>query len=223
MSVDQDLFEMSPEPVIRFEKLGGQIPVILVDNFYRRPDEIREMALGLQFEPPAYPYPGKLALIPLPNRSLSEVMHNVLKLVNLEYLSRVPPIAQNGRTIAAFRKLNTDFAIVDVHPDELTPGQRRPHVDPVPVFGLIYLNREDRGGTLFFNRKAPVGGEAPGGGYVTASNEDFELVGRIEPAYNRMAIYPGFVPHSGEIAGDWIRREERFKNPRLTQRLIFRP
>ncbi len=32
---------------------------------------------------------------------------------------------------------------------------------------------------------------------------------------------PEFVPHSGEIAGAWIRSDERFTNPRLTQRLLF--
>ena len=53
------------------------------------------------------------------------------------------------------------------------------------------------------------------------SRDGFELCGRIAPVFNRLAIYPGFVLHSGEIAGDWIRSDERFSNPRLTQRLIF--
>lgn len=222
MRMDENLFELSPELDIRFEKLGGKIPVLLVDNFYRRPNDLREIALSLDYERLPTPYPGKLAVIPTPNRSLTVVMRKVLELVNGKYLPRVP-IAKNGQPIAAFRTLYTDFAVVDVHPDDLTPVQRNPHVDPVPVFGLVYLNPEERGGTLFFNRKAPIGEKAPGTGYVTASNREFELVGRIEPSYNRMAIYPGFVPHSGEIEGDWIRGDERFKNPRLTQRFRFHP
>jgi hypothetical protein len=48
-------------------------------------------------------------------------------------------------------------------------------------------------------------------------------MGRIEAAFNRLAIYPGFVPHSGEIVGEWIKTDERFTNPRLTQRLVFMP
>ena len=223
MSVDQDLFEMSAELDIRFDMLGGKIPVILVDNFYRRPDDIRDLALSLPYVPPSYPYPGKIASIPLPNRSLSDVKRKLLELINRDYLPRIPPIAKDGQTIAVFRKLRTDFAVVDVHPDELTARQRRPHVDPVPVFGLVYLNREERGGTLFFQRRKAVGAKAPGAGYVTVDSEGFNFVGRIEPAYNRMAIYPGYVPHSGDIAGDWIRGEERFKSPRLTQRLLFSP
>ncbi len=39
----------------------------------------------------------------------------------------------------------------------------------------------------------------------------------------RLVIYPGIVPHSGEIAGDWIHGEERFRYPRLTQRFTFFP
>ena len=222
MHMDQDLFELSPGLDIRFEKLGGRVPVILVDDFYRRPDDIREAALTLGFEKPSTPYPGKIAEIPGDNRSLTEVMARVLKLVNGEYLKRVR-IAAKGQAIAAFRRLYTDFAVVDVHPDDLTAVQRNPHVDPVPVFGLVYLNPEERGGTLFFERKGPPGGTPVSTGYVTATNENFELIGRIEPAYNRLAIYPGFVLHSGEIEGDWIRGDERFNKPRLTQRFRFHP
>lgn len=222
MSVNEDLFEVSPELEIRFEQLGGKVPVILVDNFYRRPDDVREMALGLNFVSPDQPYPGKLATIPLPNSSLLEVVRKVLELVNRKYLPRVP-IAVNGKTIVAFRRLITDFAVVDVHPDDLRPGQQRPHVDPVPVFALIYLNREQRGGTLFFQKRKAAGAKAAGAGYVRASDEAFKFVARIEPAYNRLAIYPGFIPHSGEIEGDWILGDERFKSPRLTQRFQFLP
>lgn len=222
MHMDEDLFELSPELDIRFEKLGGRVPVILVDGFYRRPDDIREMALTLNFEQPPTPYPGKIAEIPGTNRSLAEVMSRVLGLVNRKYLQQVP-IARNGQPIAKFGRLYTDFAVVDVHPDDLTPVQRNPHIDPVPVFGLVYLNPEERGGTLFFDRRPPTGEKTASTGYVTGSTREFELVGKIEPAYNRMAIYPGFVLHSGEIEGDWIRGEERFTNPRLTQRFRFHP
>lgn len=223
MRENEDLFEMSAELKIRFEKLGGKIPVILIDNFYRRPDELREMALGLTYAPPSYPYPGKLASIPLPNRSLTQLARKLLVLVNRDYLPRSPPILKEGQPIEAFRRLDTDFGIIDVHPDDLSAVQRRPHIDPVPVFGLVYLSRQDRGGTMFFNQLKTTGTEDRRAGYVTASDEEFKFIGRIEPAYNRMAIYPGFVPHSGDISGDWIKGDDRFTNPRLTQRILFRP
>jgi hypothetical protein len=72
----------------------------------------------------------------------------------------------------------------------------------VPIFGLVYLNHEERGGTLFFRRSVQVAQSGPSPGYVTEDRDGFELAGRIEPRFNRLAIYPGFVPHSGDISGD---------------------
>ena len=221
MILAPDLFAVSANPEPRFEFIAGKVPVLIIDNFYARPDEIRSSALQLHYEPPPYPYPGRLASIEA-NPSLNAVRSSVLALANREYLPRVPPIAADGKPIPAFGKLITDFARTELHPDELSNVQRIPHVDPVPVFGLVYLNREERGGTLFFRQKAKVPAGA-GEGYITGSTAEFELCGRIEGRFNRLAIYPGFVPHSGEISGDWIRGEERFTEPRLTQRFVFLP
>lgn len=223
MTEDHSLFQSPAELDVQLIRVGGEIPVIQIDDFFDRPDDIREAALRLPYQTPPYPYPGKLASVPEPNRSLSELKRKLLQLVNRAYLPRVPPISQDGRRVSAFRQVHIDFAVVDVHPDDLSQEQRLPHTDPVPVFGLVYLNREERGGTLFFKQKASGKEMAGGHGYVTASNEAFELLGRIEPAYNRLVIYPGFIPHSGEIAGDWIIGTARFDSPRLTQRLVFLP
>jgi hypothetical protein len=220
MQIDEDLFRLSPALDMRMTTAGGVIPIILVDNVYERPDEIREMALALPFAAPGYPYPGKIA-VPPPSASLQAVTQWALQTANSHYLPNVPPIAGGGQPITAFRQVQTDFAIIDVHPDELTPTQRLPHVDPVPIFGLIYLNREERGGTLFFQPTTEP--EESQAGYITDSNRAFKLLGRIEAAFNRMAIYPGFIPHTGQIAGEWIESEERFHNPRLTQRFVFFP
>lgn len=220
--LSKDLFRPSRECRAKFKTIGGKVPVILIDGLYEKPDEVREAALRLDFEPPSYPYPGRLAEPP-PSKSLDAVKSWALHLANREYLTRVPPISAGGRRITGFSRVKTDFAIVDVHPDDLSPPQRLPHIDPVPVFGLVYLNREPRGGTLFFEQVGDPTEKDPGDGYLVESNDDFELQGRICPAFNRLAIYPGFVPHSGDIAGDWIADERRFESPRLTQRFIFFP
>jgi hypothetical protein len=91
----------------------------------------------------------------------------------------------------------------------------------VPLFGLVYLNEEDRGGTLFFRPRSCHSALPAHSGYQTDSDEFAELVGKIEGRFNRLAIYPGFILHTGEIKGDWIDGEERFSAPRLTQRLMF--
>jgi hypothetical protein len=222
MTVDENLFELARDQKVRFELLGGAVPVVIVDNVYARPNDIRGMALRLSYSTPPYPYPGKLA-VPPTTPSLTHLTNWALSLVNEHYLPRIPPILGHGRKITAFQKLHTDFGIVDVHPADLSETQRIPHVDPVPVFGLVYLNEEERGGTLFFEEVAGSAPEDNGAGYMTRTNAQFRVRAHIESAFNRLAIYPGFVPHSGEISGDWIETEQRFESPRLTQRLVFFP
>ena len=219
-----DLFATGRGLVPRLETLGGRIPVILIDGVYAEPERVREQALTLDYRQPPYPYPGRIGAIPAGIASLEAFKRHLLGLVNGQYLPRIPPIkAPDGRTITAFARVETDFGIIDVHPDELAPFQRQPHTDPVPIFGLIYLNQEERGGTMFFE-SGDVTKITPGrSGYFGEGDSEFRLCGKIEGRYNRMAIYPGFVPHTGEIAGDWIASEERVMRPRLTQRFLFFP
>jgi hypothetical protein len=189
---------------------------------FANPAAIRETALRLQFHKPEYPYPGKIAEPDNSDPSLRKFLNKVLELVNGEYLPRVPSIIQAGKPISEFTRVEPDFAITDVYPDELQSVQRAPHVDPVAIFGLVYLNVVDRGGTLFFSRSGQ-GASQERDGYFLEGDAEYAYVGKIEGQFNRLAIYPGFVPHTGEIVGDWIRTDERFSSPRLTQRLVFFP
>lgn len=223
MATDAALFALSKNLAPNFEVLGGKVPALIVDNFYAHPDALRAFALDQSFEAPPYPYPGRLAAAPESSASLRNARRWVLEVANREFLSRVPPIQHSGRRLTAFSQLYTDFAVVDVHPDDLSHTQRIPHTDPVPVFGLVYLNHEARGGTLFFEQKAQPPATDKEGGYMTKSTAAFELCARIEAVFNRLVIYPGFVPHSGDISGEWIRTDERYSNPRLTQRFAFLP
>jgi len=214
------LFALSEGIDLRVERLGDAIPVLIADNVYAHPDAIREAALGLRFGEPGNPYPGKIAP-PQEDPSLAAMIAWALRTVNQLYIPRISPLSQDGAPVSAFGKIETDFAIVDTHPGDLQPWQRIPHLDPVPVFGLVYLNREERGGTLFFEQVAPLTRELPDPGYISGDTDHFRLRGRIEGRFNRLAVYPGSVPHSGEIAGSWIEGEQRFTSPRLTQRLLF--
>jgi uncharacterized protein DUF6445 len=223
MTAPDQLFAMNPAAAGRMELVGGQIPVLIADDFYADPDAVRAHALSLPFAPPPYPYPGGLGAIDEANPSLAATRHAVLAMINRVYLPRIPPIQGGGRQINAFARVMTDFARTDVHPDALSADQRRPHVDPVPVFGLVYLNREERGGTLFFRDNGAPTADDQVQGYVTGDIPGFDLVGGIEGRFNRLAVYPGFVPHTAEIAGEWIEGDDRFREPRLTQRFVFFP
>jgi hypothetical protein len=216
---DNDHFQLRPGLSLRFDMIAEGLPVMFVDGVYQRAEEIREAALSLDYQPAPFDYPGRVAPAPLGNRSLNRFLGELLALVNSQYLPRVP-IAADGKRIANFSRVHTDFAVVDMHPHHLRPPQRSPHVDPIPIFGLVYLNREERGGTLFFRRTGEPDATAKTYGYQTQSGGGYELCGRIEAAFNRLVIYPGFVHHSAEI-GRWIETEKRITSPRLTQRLMF--
>lgn len=217
----EGLFALNATASASLQLLGGRVPVLIVEDVFRDPAAIRAYALGLRFQPPPYPYPGRIAEPRGDDESLQLFLRSVLGLLNGTYLPRIPPIAANGRPITQFGRVQTDFAVTDVPPDQLSEVQRKPHVDPVPIFGLVYLNPEDRGGTLFFDRPAGVPNGQDRRGYMSSGDADYPFLGKIEGRFNRLAIYPGFVLHSGEIAGDWIDSDERFEAPRLTQRLVF--
>ena len=220
---DRPLFATNSCARPTVQLVGGRIPVLIVDQVFEDPEAIRSNALALHFRPPPYPYPGRLAVPATDDGSLQPFLQSVLSLVNGEYLPKIPPILAGDRRIDAFRRVQTDFAIVDVHPDELSDDQREPHMDPVPIFGLVYLNPRERGGTLFFDAPTQSVPANDRRGYCSSEDPHYPFVGRIEGAFNRLAIYPGFVFHSADIRGSWIENEERLNAPRLTQRLVFFP
>ena len=215
-----DLFATSDTAIANFDVIDGRIPVLLVDNIFRDPAAVREAALALDYAPGTAHYPGRVGRFPPGDPSLTTFLKKLVSLVQGQYLPHMPMLP-NGQRLTGFRGLDTDFAITDFHPDQLSSKQRKPHTDAVPVFGLIYLNDPPRGGTLFYRQKNPREELLPVQGYPTAESDQVELSYRIEGLFNRLAIYPGFIPHSGEIEGDWITGEDRFRNPRLTQRIQF--
>ena len=210
-----------PQSTVSLDWLDGQIPVLTVDGIYKDPLAVRQRALALQYQPGTAHYPGRVARVS-ENGSLKTFLRKVVALVDRHYLPLLPRLPMGGR-VERIRAVDTDFAVADVHPTELTEEQRKPHVDAVPIFGLIYLNQEDRGGTLFFRQKERTTESTAEDdiGYPVASGLEAEVCGRIEGRFNRLAIYPGFMPHSGDLTGDWISSDARFQAPRLTQRLMF--
>jgi hypothetical protein len=220
---ERGLFAIHPRARPKLQLIGRQIPALVVDDIFADPVALRRHALALEYRPPDYYYPGKLASADSEDRSLQPFLQTVLALVNQEYLGRIPPISGGGNPITAFARIHADFAITDVHPGELQATQRIPHTDPVPIFGLVYLNEVDRGGTMFFRHAEAGAAPEQRQGYFEAGNSGFDFIGKIEGLFNRLAIYPGFVPHSGEITGDWISTDARFTSPRLTLRLAFLP
>lgn len=204
-----------------FKMAAKGVPSIQCDDFFEAPQAARDFAIAAAFtQPGGGVYPGKVAA---PDPDLPEICvirEYLLDIVNSHYLPRVP-MTHQGHTIEKFEWADIDFSTVNIDPRELSEMQRRPHVDDAAIFGLVYLNPEWRGGTLFFEQ---VEGEPVGyaDGYCIDTIPGFRLKGRISGHFNQLAIYPGFVFHTGEIAGDWIEDDRRYTEPRVTMRVIFR-
>jgi Family of unknown function (DUF6445) len=218
--MEKDLFATRPAAQVSVGYIDGQVPYLTVDGILADPAAVRAAALALPFSPAPAHYPGRLACFPAGDPSLTGFLHNVAGLVTRDYLPRLPRMP-GGARLSGLRGIDSDFAITDTHPSQLRAEQREPHLDAVPIFGLVYLNEEPRGGTLFFKPRAKRAAAGPEPAYPSPGHERFEVCGRIEGLYNRLAIYPGFVLHSGEIEGEWIGTDTRFRSPRLTQRIMF--
>lgn len=216
----QDLFATGAAPQLSFGYIDGRIPFATVDGVFADPAAVRAAALALRYAPDTQYYPGRIARFPEGDQSLAAFIQKVAALVTREYLPRLPPLP-GGQRLSAIRGIDTDFAITETPPEQLNEGQRQPHTDAVPVFGLVYLNEEPRGGTLFFKPREAVRAGAGISAYPSHDHQRFEVCGHIEGRFNRLAIYPGFIFHSGEIDGGWISTEARVTAPRLTQRMMF--
>ena len=217
--MSEDLFATTAEPQFSGGHIDGRIPYLAIDGIFANPSAVRAAALALPYSSGTAHYPGRVARFPAGDSSLTRFLQQIVGIVTSEYLPRLPP-ARNGRSLSRVRGVDTDFAVTDKHPSELSPNQRAPHIDAVPVFGLVYLNDPPRGGTLFFRPHGHAAGADFRSGYPRP-DEQLEVCGHIEGRFNRLAIYPGFVLHSGEIEGDWIENDDRFTCPRLTQRIMF--
>ena len=217
--MSQGLFAISTSARQSTGYIGGGIPYLTIDGIFQQPKAVRQAALALPYSQGTAHYPGRVARFPEGDASLTAFLSKLVDIVAREYVPLLMPVI-GGNVQPRVRGVDTDFAITDKRPSELSDRQRKPHIDAVPIFGLVYLNEEPRGGTLFFKTRSESEISPNMSGYPRAG-EELELAGHIEGRFNRLAIYPGFVLHSGEIDGDWIERQARLDAPRLTQRIMF--
>lgn len=214
------IFRPSPHIKGQLKTIGGKFPILVFDDFYAEPERVREAALAQHYAPSQEKYPGRHAELPCSKEERTTLETLVLDIVNRHYLPKLK-LQRAGKIVPRLPKVVTDFSIVDTAPDELTPIQRQPHLDPAPIFGLVYLNVEERGGTLFFEREGNTMPPPAPRGYMADSAPGWRVIGKTEGKFNQLAIYPGQLPHSGEIRGEWITEARSMADLRLTQRFIF--
>jgi hypothetical protein len=138
-----EVLEVNPACDVTVHSLGpGSQKVLLADQFYRYPQKIAELALGLYYtESRAVvgSYPGSRAMITLDTtpliQTLSKLWGEQLRPFHAEYHPVIFSAIQNR-----------DY--------KLTPWQRQPHIDQ-GITAMVYLNPEEMcsGGTGIYRHR----------------------------------------------------------------------
>lgn len=196
-------------------KVGDEkTPVIIIDNFLGNIEDFFNSVCAhtdFDVEKQTY-YPGLRAKI---GEDYCRLVINALG----KHLFKVFSVPEDHRLVLD----GAYYSLVATPPEQLLPGQCRPHCDTTMPYYLAimqYLSPSEHGGTGFFKHKQTgferVTAERkeqysqsvaafdqehgnPPQSYITASNDQFELVGSVDYRPNRMIIYPGNLLHSGLI------------------------
>ncbi len=203
--------EADTKPAFEVLKIGrSQEPVVIIDGFSANPDALAKAAASMTFEDNSRYYPGiRAACDPdyLGQRA------DVLKQVLIDVFG-----ADKGAVL-----VECNYSLVTTSPEDLAPIQRLPHydsTDPKRLAVLHYLCGPEGGGTAFYRHRA-TGHEyisqgelhpyskllqkefreigAPQQDYIRSSNDQFEQIGWVDAAYNRLVMYRGWRLHSGLI------------------------
>ncbi len=200
----------------------GQHRLLIVDDFYRDPDVVREDALRYAFRSGGH-YPGVRA-------SLSNSEPGVAE--TLKFIRDLLPWTFGVATSTA--EIRTDFAQITTPPGQLSAVQKHPHADPCHIMGIVYLNPGSDGGTSFYRHKesgldALTDAQAAAifsfvsdprvssalEGYIGGTNDYWERIHRVEGRFNRFVAFEGNVLHSADVFVPAAPVPERC---RLTQR-----
>lgn len=191
-------------------------PVVVIDDFTRRAEEIAALADALApfpVETDSY-YPGV-------RRMISEQDVAAFACVR-DMCSEASQFIAGAFDVDGFDLLRASFSVVSTAPDQLSPIQRAPHFDSTDqkYFALLHYLRVPPGsGTAFYRQRATgiervtdknisqfvIASERDaalldaGSGYIQGSNRFFEQIGAVEAVPDRLVIYQGSLLHSGII------------------------
>lgn len=148
---------MQPDPFVlnRPEELSIQVrpiattrfPMLIVDDVYRDPHAVRELALALPYEPLGANNPGARAEV-ASKSAIGEVQRLVQQHVGEAYGWQGVDDEVAARTGARFHRMEYPGAAS-------SSDVGMPHIDTVMLAGVVYLNLPDqcRGGTSFFRHR----------------------------------------------------------------------
>ena len=190
-------------------------PVVVIDEFSGRLDEVLELAETLG----PYPslkgnyYPGLRRII-----EPADVANGYVERTCRDAAQFIA----GAFDVDGFNLLEASFSMVTTAPSQLSSPQRAPHfdsTDPKYYALLHYLRVPDASGTAFYRQRS-TGIErvteanmarfittaereaallAPDSGYISGSDQFFEQISAVEAVPDRLLIYQGGLLHSGII------------------------
>ncbi len=199
----------------------GETKALIVDNIYKYPDAIRNLALSLDYFIPRGNFPGFFSSITIKPNAI-RILINELLGKKEGWVAEFPIYCQD-----------MSFGMIDITLEQLSPAQRQPHYDAFGDYAaLVYLNTPDqvKGGTSFWKNKktgltkAPMvlndvseklmkennfsnleelrswimieGLVDPISGFLKDSTPHWELLQIIEMKFNRLVVYDSNLFHS---------------------------
>lgn len=217
----KDVFAVNPNLKVEVHHvLDSSFPVVTIDNFYKRPDLVRDLIL--QTPAPIWKEnpEGSLNFVDYLDcrhylrLDLGEPCWRIRELaaryLGVEILKPVPEFVTN-----VFKWLK----------EKELKGVPFPHSDHEAFAALVYLNTEEecRGGTAFYKNKAlnsnymidsqeavdkvfiPENKEDGTCYFHERSDEFWEAYSHIPMAYNRLLMYPGRLFHGSWQESSWFR------------------
>ncbi len=202
-------------------KVGeDQTPIVIIDNFVQEPQRIVDLAVDLAPFPSqkGHYYPGgRHRITPQDGETFAYVQ---------AICRGVAPIMSSVYGIVEYDILDAGFSIMTTPPEALQPLQTIPHFDHHDSDGfaiLHYLSKGAVGGTGFYRhertgfeimtddrleayrvaREKDLQAYGVPRGYHAGDRNGFLELASIEARYNRVAIYPGNLLHTGLVPPDF--------------------
>jgi hypothetical protein len=215
MSVLSHDFSLVARPRAQLSRMGREgAPLLRIDGLMRDPAALVDYAATRTHFAPAYGpaggYPGIRAAAPL------DYVEAVVRALD--------PVLRDAFALGAVRlgRAECNFSLVTLASDALVSSQRVPHIDttdPLQFAFLHYLCGPEQGGTDFYRHRA-TGYEAitpdrlrayesvraaepdPAPGYIVGDTPQFERIGGIDAAFDRLLVYRSRQLHSGRVPGE---------------------
>ncbi len=202
---------LSPAAKVTAVDFGAERqPMLVVEEALPDPQAVIAIAARHSYRPIGPFYPGVRAAV-----SEAVAMELVAPLMDA--------LAEHFALAAPPRYFECYLSLVTAAPGDLAPIQRLPHFDglePDRIAVLLYLDREERGGTAFYRQRstgfesvdaaryetyrealdAGVGQHGlPNAGYIAGDTPLFEQVHLVEGRFNRLIAYRGNTLHCAAL------------------------